>query len=143
MIQKTLHFLFINLEMNSFNRQNLQTAFPFFSVKLLWLLSRVVSSPQIIFQTKNFTLMKNVMKRPLKVIAAAAFMVALGYGVATNSKISELSSFVNLSALSGVSAQGETGGEDRTRLVYCTWYSSRRGCRNDNQRTCSANIFCE
>ena len=42
-------------------------------------------------------------------IAAVAFMVALGYGVATNSKISEWSSF-NLSALSGVSAQGETGG---------------------------------
>ena len=34
-------------------------------------------------------------------------MVALGYGVATNSKISELSSFANLSALSSVSAQGE------------------------------------
>ena len=51
--------------------------------------------------------MKYFMKRPLKIIAAAAFMVALGYGVATNSKVSELSSFVNLSALSSVSAQGE------------------------------------
>ena len=43
----------------------------------------------------------------LKIPPAAAFMVALGYGVATNSKISELSSFINLSALSSVSAQGE------------------------------------
>ena len=50
-----------------------------------------------------------VFKRPLKVIAVAAFMVALGYGVATNSETSELSSSVNLSALSGVSAGGETG----------------------------------
>ena len=54
--------------------------------------------------------MKNVVKRPLKLMAAAAFMVALGYGVSTNSKVSELSSFVNLSALSSVSAQGEEGG---------------------------------
>ena len=54
--------------------------------------------------------MKNLVRRPLKVITAAAFMVALGYGVATNSKVSELSSFINLSALSSVSAQGEEGG---------------------------------
>ena len=52
--------------------------------------------------------MKNLVRKPLKVIAAAMFMVALGYGVSTNSKISELSSFVNLSALSSVSAQGES-----------------------------------
>ena len=39
--------------------------------------------------------MKHFMKkRPLKMIAVAAFMVALGYGVATNSKISELSSSI-------------------------------------------------
>ena len=89
--------------------------------------------------------MKHFMKRPLKIAAAVAFMVALGYGVSTDSEFSESGKTgnVNLSALSGVSAQGETGGEDRARLVYCTWYSSRRGCRNDNQRTCSANIFCE
>ena len=43
----------------------------------------------------------------LKIPPAAAFMVALGYGVATNSGVSELSSFINLSALSSVSAQGE------------------------------------
>ena len=52
--------------------------------------------------------MLKLIKRLLKIIAAAAFMVALGYGVSTNSKVSELSSFVNLSALSSVSAQGET-----------------------------------
>ena len=51
--------------------------------------------------------MKNVVRRSLKIVAAAMFMVALGYGVATNSKVSELSSFINLSALSSVSAQGE------------------------------------
>ena len=39
--------------------------------------------------------------------AAAMFMPALGYGVATNSEVYEWSSFINLSALSGVSAQGE------------------------------------
>ena len=60
------------------------------------------------------------MKRPLKVIAAAALMVALGYGVATNSKISEWRSF-NLSALSGVSAQGEEGG------VGATCYATTQG----------------
>ena len=38
--------------------------------------------------------MKNVVRRPLKITAAAAFMVALGYGVSTNSEVSELSSFV-------------------------------------------------
>ena len=58
--------------------------------------------------------MKHFIKNPLKIIAAAMFMVALGYGVATNSKVSELSSFVNLSALSSVSAQGETGGGGNT-----------------------------
>ena len=52
---------------------------------------------------------KLIIKRPLKLIAAAAFMVALGYGVATNSEVSEPGSSVNLSALSSVSAQGETG----------------------------------
>ena len=55
--------------------------------------------------------MKNVVRRPLKMIAAAMFMVALGYGVATNSEVSESgkTSNVNLSALSSVSAQGEEG----------------------------------
>ena len=37
------------------------------------------------------------------------FMVAPGYGVATNSEFSEPGNSVNLSALSGVSAGGETG----------------------------------
>ena len=42
-------------------------------------------------------------------IAAAMFMVALGYGVPTNSEFSESgkTSNVNLPALSSVSAQGE------------------------------------
>ena len=55
--------------------------------------------------------MKNVIKNPLKVIAAAAFMVALGYGVSTNSEVSESGkiSNVNLSAFSSVSAGGECG----------------------------------
>ena len=49
-------------------------------------------------------------KVPLKITAAAAFMVALGYGVVTNSEVSESgkTSNVNLSALSSVAAQGET-----------------------------------
>ena len=44
MIQKTLHFLFINLEMNSFNRQNLQSASSNFFVKHLQLFSGYVVS---------------------------------------------------------------------------------------------------
>ena len=53
--------------------------------------------------------MKKLVKRPLKMIAVAAFMVALGYGISTNSEFSESgkTSNVNLSALSSVSAQGE------------------------------------
>ena len=65
--------------------------------------------------------MKNVVKRPLKLMAVAAFMVALGYGVSTNSKVSELSSSINLSALSSVSAQGETGGGGNTVTCYSTF----------------------
>ena len=73
----------------------------------------------------------------------AAFMVALGYGVSTNSEFSELSSSVNLSALSGVSAQGENTGAGNTVTCYsesryrrgasywdcgdCTRYSDARG----------------
>ena len=38
--------------------------------------------------------MKKLVRKPLKMTAAAAFMVALGYGISTNSKISELSSFL-------------------------------------------------
>ena len=55
--------------------------------------------------------MKYVIRRPRKIMAAAAFMVALGYGISTNSGVSESgkTSNVNLSALSSVSAQGETG----------------------------------
>ena len=64
--------------------------------------------------------MKNVVRRPLKITAAAAFMVALGYGVFTNSEFSESgkTSNVNLSALSGVSAQGETGGGGNSVTCY-------------------------
>ena len=65
--------------------------------------------------------MKYFSKNPLKLIAAAAFMVALGYGVATNSKVSELSSFVNLSALSSVSAQGENEECPNGCLDDCGW----------------------
>ena len=55
--------------------------------------------------------MKNVVRRPLKMIAAAMFMVALGYGVATNLEVSESgkTNDVTLSALGSVSAQGEEG----------------------------------
>ena len=85
--------------------------------------------------------MKNVMKRPLKVIAAAAFMVALGYGVATNSEFSELSSFVNLSALSGVSAQGETDSSFAV-LAYCDYTGTIQGCEEHEWRTCASSVFC-
>ena len=45
--------------------------------------------------------MKKLIKNPLKVMAAAAFMVVLGYGVSTNSEVSEPGSSVNLSAFTG------------------------------------------
>ena len=54
--------------------------------------------------------MLKLIKRPLKLIAAASFMVALGYAVSTNSEFSGSSgktSNANLSTLNGVSAQGE------------------------------------
>ena len=52
--------------------------------------------------------MKKLIKRPLKITAAAMFMVAMCYGVSTNSAVSESGKTgnVNLSALSSVSAQG-------------------------------------
>ena len=52
--------------------------------------------------------MQKLIKRPLKLMAAASFMVALGYGVSTNSEVSESGKTgnINLSALSGVSAGG-------------------------------------
>ena len=55
--------------------------------------------------------MKHFIKRPLKMIAAAVFMVVLGYGVSTNSEFSESGKTgnVNLSALSSVLAGGECG----------------------------------
>ena len=52
--------------------------------------------------------MKKFIKNPLKVMAAVPFMVAIGYGVSISSDVSELSSFINLSALrSATTAQGE------------------------------------
>ena len=77
------------------------------------------------------------MKRPLKLIAAGAFMVALGYGVATNSKVSELSSFVNLSALSSVSAQGEENDTD-TGTLYSNVEGTVYCCAAGTTRTCGA-----
>ena len=69
-------------------------------------------------------------------------MVALGYGVVTNSEVSESGKTgnVNLSALSSVSAQGEIGG--------CNWIccqDTSTGCedmlgnswREDERRTTS------
>ena len=81
-------------------------------------------------------------------IAAAAFMVALGYGVSTNSKVSELSSFVNLSALSNASANVEEADYSCTvsydcgnGKVECTGNSS---CSRGHQSvTCDGNTtFC-
>ena len=56
--------------------------------------------------------MKHFSKRPLKIIAAVAFMVALGYGVSTtNPDNSGSNSNVDLRALSSAVAQGESSGE--------------------------------
>ena len=89
------------------------------------------------------------MKRPLKIIAAAAFMVALGYGVSTNSEVSESSSFVNLSALSSVSANVEEAADYSCTVSYdcgngkveCT---GTRSCSRGSQSvTCDGNTtFC-
>ena len=74
-----------------------------------------------------------------------------GYGVATNSKVSdELSSFVNLSALSSVSAQGETGGGENCnyRNGYRAFRSRSAGAydccmvwRNNKPRTSQTCLF--
>ena len=95
--------------------------------------------------------MKHFMKRPLKLIAAAIFMVAPGYGVATNSKVSEWSSFVNLSALSSVSAQGENtggGGNCNYRNEYRAFRSRSGGAydccmvwRNNKPRISQTCLF--
>ena len=54
----------------------------------------------------------------LKIPPAAAFMVVLGYGVSTNSKVSELSSFVNLLALSNASANVEEAADYSCTVSY-------------------------
>ena len=83
------------------------------------------------------------MKRPLKVIAAVAFMAALGYGVATNSKVSESGKTgnVNLSSLSSVSAQGETDSSFAV-LAYCDYTGTIQGCEEHQWRTCASGVFC-
>ena len=95
--------------------------------------------------------MKKFIKSPLKLIAVAAFMVALGYGIATNSEVSELSSLINLSALSSVSAQGENtggGGNCNYRNGYRAFRSRSGGAydccmvwRNNKPRTGQTCLF--
>ena len=96
--------------------------------------------------------MKHFMKRPLKIAAAVAFMVALGYGVSTDSEFSESGKTgnVNLSALSGVSAQSETGGGGNCnyRNGYRAFRSRSGGAydccmvwRNNKPRTAQTCLF--
>ena len=76
-------------------------------------------------------------------------MVALGYGVATNSKVSESGSSVNLSALSSVLADGEEAADYSCTVSYdcgngkveCTGnHSCSRGLQSV---TCDGNTtFC-
>ena len=75
--------------------------------------------------------MEKLIKRPLKITAAAMFMVAMSYGVSTNSEVSESgkTSNVNLSALSSVSAQGEIG--------------AGRECKSDNRCWNGNTIECD
>lgn len=76
------------------------------------------------------------------------FMVALGYGVSTNSKVSETISGVSLSALSSAFANGEDGSYSCTvsydcgdGRIECTGTSS---CSRGSQSvTCDGNTtFC-
>ena len=78
-----------------------------------------------------------MIKRSLKIIAAAMFMVALGYGIATNSEVFELSSFINLSALSSVAAQGEENDTD-TGTLYSNVEGTVYCCAAGTTRTCGA-----
>ena len=92
--------------------------------------------------------MKNVVKRPLKMTAAAMFMVALGYAVSTNSEVFESgkTSNVNLSSLSVVSAQGEeeiagdeaNGPARRYRCSGFLFFGRRTGldCMARNEYVC-------
>ena len=77
------------------------------------------------------------MKRPLKMTAAAMFMVAPGYATSTNSELFESGKTgnVNLSALSSVSAQGEENDRDTgtlysnaERTVYCCAAGTTKSC---------------
>ena len=83
--------------------------------------------------------MKNVVRRPLKMIAAAMFMVALGYGVATNLEVSESgkTNDVTLSALGSVSAQGEENDTD-TGTLYSNAEGTVYCCAAGTTRTCGA-----
>ena len=95
--------------------------------------------------------MKHFSKRPLRVIAVAAFMVALGYGVSTNSEFSESGKIgnVNLSVLSNASANVEESADYSCTVSYdcgngkveCTGTSS---CSRGHQSvTCDGNTtFC-
>ena len=67
------------------------------------------------------------------------FVVALCYGISTNSKVSELSSFINLSALSSVSAEGETGvAGSCTATTKCfNWAGVEVGSVSCSGRRCS------
>ena len=91
--------------------------------------------------------MKNVVRRPLKVIAVAMFMVALGYGISTNSEVSGSGKTgnVNLPALSSVSAQGEeeiagaaNGPARRYRCSGFLFFGRRTGldCMARNEYSC-------
>ena len=53
--------------------------------------------------------MKNLLKNPLKLIAAGMFVVAMGFGMSTSLKVSETANNVDLFALSSAVAQGEGG----------------------------------
>ena len=94
--------------------------------------------------------MKHFMKRPLKMIAAAVFMVALGYGVATNSEVSESgeTSNINLSALSSASANSEEAYYSCTVSYDCgngkVECTGTRSCSRGHQSvTCDGNTtFC-
>ena len=93
--------------------------------------------------------MKKVVRRPLKVIGAAMFMVALGYGISTNSEVFESGkiSNVNLPALSSVAAQGEeeiaevanaNGSARRYRCSGFLFFGRRTGldCMARNEYNC-------
>jgi len=72
--------------------------------------------------------MKNLLKKPLKLIAAGLFVAAMGFGMSTTLKVSDMSSNVDLLMLSSQTAQGEDRPCNLSTIGYIWRYTSAQPC---------------